>query len=192
MPYVDRPLPASLELPQLRPSRPRDKRLDNLRHDGRVKGVQNRICRDLKEGLLQGAILHGYDGQGQGGLIGFCLHLAERHKKAYCGLLGKLLPYNLNATTSAQTISTVRVLSVPSGEYLSREAIQKIQQGDPLIEGAITSAPIVPERERAAPEPAPIEARTDMSEWTGLSPEELKRKALALIAEVSAALEEAD
>ena len=59
MTFVDRPLPEAFVLPRLCEPRPRDKRWDNLRHDGRVKGLQNKITKDLKEGLLEGAILHG-------------------------------------------------------------------------------------------------------------------------------------
>ena len=65
---------------------------------GRPKGLQDKICRDLKQGLLQGATLHGYDGQGQDGLIGYCHHIAARHPKIFCHLLEKLLPYCANAT----------------------------------------------------------------------------------------------
>ena len=78
-------------------------------------------CRDLKEGLLQSAILHGYDGAGRDGLIGFCLHLAERHPKVHGGLLAKLLPYNLHAdvNTAVPTITSVNIVSVPSGVHFS-------------------------------------------------------------------------
>jgi hypothetical protein len=90
MPFTDRPLPEALELPRLREPRPRDKRLDNLRHLGRTKG----------------------------GLVGYCHHLAERHPKAYCGLLGKLLPFNLNANVASATVNEVRIISVPADEAI--------------------------------------------------------------------------
>jgi hypothetical protein len=128
----DLTIPASFELPRLREDPGRAKRLANLKHEGRVKGVQNKICRDLKEGLLQSAILHGYDGAGEGGLIGFCLHLAERHPKIHGGLLAKLLPYNLNANVAGSGISTVNILGVPSGVHLTREQIERTRQGQPL------------------------------------------------------------
>ena len=132
--FVDHPLPASLELPRLQEPRPRHRGTENLRNGpgtGRIKGIQNRICRDLKEGLLQSAILHGYDGAGQNGLIGFCLHLAERHPKIHGGLLAKLLPYNLTAPTGP-SITSVNIVSVPTGVHLSHEQIACAQQGKPF------------------------------------------------------------
>ena len=116
MTFIDRPLPATLELPRL-VDRPRDKRLDNLRHGpgiGRPAGVQDKITRDLKQGLLEGAIAHGYDGEGEDGLVGYCHHLAERHPKMYCHLLAKLLPYNLNANVDGTAPGTGSA-SLPSG-----------------------------------------------------------------------------
>ena len=62
MPFPNIELPADFHVPCIN-DRSRDKRLANLRlGTGRVKGKQNKICRDLKEGLIEGAIQHGYDG----------------------------------------------------------------------------------------------------------------------------------
>ena len=169
--FVDRPLPASLELPRLQDPRPRHRGTENLRNGpgtGRIKGVQNRICRDLKEGLLESAILHGYDGAGQDGLIGFCLHLAKRHPKAHCNLLAKLLPYNMNATVTGPTISSINIVSIPSGGRLSPEQQELAQQGKPFtidydglasepVPGgaepreALPKQPILPESETMTP-----------------------------------------
>jgi hypothetical protein len=149
--FVDRPLPASLELPRLQHPRPRHRGTENLRNGpgtGRVKGVQNKICRDLKEGLLESAILHGYDGDGQDGLIGFCLHLAERHPKIHGGLLAKLLPYNLNANVAGPRINSVNVMSVPVGVHLTREQMDAVRQGQPLTldhEQQMAETPAIPE-----------------------------------------------
>lgn len=163
MTFVDRPLPEALKLSPLRDARPRDKRLNNLRNGpgtGRVKGIQNKICRDLKEGLLQGAILHGYDGTGEGGLVGYCLHIAERHPNAYCGLLGKLLPLNLNANTTSAGIQTVRIISVPAGTHYSAADLERLEQGQTTIDA-------LPQPERAEdpaqPKPALIEEATPRS-----------------------------
>lgn len=131
--YVDRPLPELLELPRLQDPRPRHRGTENLRSGASRKGVQNKICRDLKEGLLQSAILHGFDGAGENGLIGFCLHLAKRHPKAHCSLLAKLLPFNLNANVASPTISSVNILAVPPGVHLSHQQLAAVQQGEPLV-----------------------------------------------------------
>jgi hypothetical protein len=185
MPYVDRPLPEALELPRLRAPRPRDKRLDNLRPGhGRIRGTQNKICRDLKEGLLEGAILHGYDGAGQGGLIGYCLHLAERHPKAYCGLLGRLLPYNLNANVASAMINEVKIISVPSGGRLSPEQMARAQAGEPFV---IDQSP--PEQLDApietvqGIEPRSAEEARWLAKLNALSDEELARRVENLVAD---------
>ena len=100
--FVDHPLPASLVLPRLQAPRPRDKRLDNLQRNGRPKGAQDKITKDLKLGLIEGAVQAGFDGEGTGGLIGYCKWMAMFHPKAYATLLVKLLPYNIHANTESQ------------------------------------------------------------------------------------------
>ena len=112
MPYVDHPLPEDLDLPRLC-EKPRYNGLKNLRYGpgtGRAKGATDKISRDLKEGIIEGAVLHGYDGEGEGGLIGYCHHLAERHPKAYCGLLAKILPYNVHANVGGARIGSAKFL----------------------------------------------------------------------------------
>jgi hypothetical protein len=135
MPYVDRPLPETLELPRLCEPRPRYNGKANLRNGpgiGRVKGHQNKITRDLKEGLLEGAILHGYNGLGEDGLVGYCHYLAERHPKTYASLLARLLPFNMNANVATASIGEVRVISVPSGSHLTRAAIDALAHDSTL------------------------------------------------------------
>ena len=111
--------------------------------------MQNRICKDLKEGLLESAILHGYDGAGQGGLVGFCLHLAERHPKVHGNLLAKLLPYNLTNVKAGPGITAVNIISVPHGCHLSQEQMERAHQGEAFT---------IDHDQRG---PAPIEAPDD-------------------------------
>ena len=180
MTFVDTPLPASLELVPLREPTPRERRLANLRHDGRLKGVKNKICRDLKEGLLEGAILHGFDGEGEGGLIGFCLHLAKRHPKAYCGLLGKILPYNVNAAVSGGSrIGSINIVSVPSGSYLSSEAIEKMRSPGLVFNQSAPSEQIEPPKSEPEPEfvPQTERERQLLDRLEALSPEQLQEVA---------------
>lgn len=123
------PTPASFELPRLR-EKPHDRRLDNLRPGlGRVRGVQNKICRDLKVGLLDAAIAHGADGQGAGGLQGYLFMLAAEHKKTFAHLLAKLLPLQLTSDGAIGGVSvSLNVTSVPSGSYLTEESIERLRQ----------------------------------------------------------------
>ena len=83
-------------LPRLR-EKPHDKRLDNLRPgQGRVRGVQNKICRDLKAGLLDAAVAHGSDGLGRDGLHGYLFMLASVYPKTFAAMLTNLLPLRLH------------------------------------------------------------------------------------------------
>ena len=159
--FVDRPLPASLELPRLQAPRPRDKRLDNLQHLGRTKGLRNKITRDLKEGIIDAAVIVGSDGCGTGGLTGFLVDLAMNHKKAYASLLVKLLPMQVTGSsgTTGSRIGTVNVISIPPGVHLSPEQLALAEQGKPFT---IDHDQM---REEPAPEPEPIEVQ---------SPEEAK------------------
>ena len=93
-------------------------------------------------------------------MIGFCLHLAERHPKAHGGLLAKLLPYNLHAdvNTAVPTITSVNIVSVPSGVHFSPEQMECAQQGKPF------TIDYDQMREEPAPVEEPIEVRSPEEE----------------------------
>jgi hypothetical protein len=59
---------------------------------GRPKGSPNRITKALKDAIILAAEEAGYDGQGQDGLVGYLKHVADTDVKAFCGLLGRVLP----------------------------------------------------------------------------------------------------
>jgi hypothetical protein len=140
------------------------------------KVFRTKITKDLKEGLLEGAIRHGYDGAGLDGLVGYCQHLAERYPKTYGYLLGKLLPYNLNANVASAAVSEVRILSVPADHYLSRADIERMQSSPATLEvqpieqpePVMQAEPVRLEAATAAivdePEPAPAPVPAPMSE----------------------------
>jgi hypothetical protein len=118
MPYVDHPLPADLELPAINP---KPKSLPPRKK----KGAIAKISRDVKAGILNGAIACGYDGAGEGGLDGFFLMCAQRHPKAYLALLGKFVPLQVSADVPGQTIGSINIVSVPRNHFLSGEMIEK-------------------------------------------------------------------
>ena len=62
---------------------------------GRQKGTPNKATALLKDAILRAAALSGYDKKGKAGLIGYCRRLADEEPKAFCGLLGKVLPTQL-------------------------------------------------------------------------------------------------
>ena len=121
MTFVDRPLPESLELPTIG----KLKRLANLRP--RNPGQLNRVTRDLKEGLIEAAVNVGRDGAGTDGLVGFLEDTAIRHRKAFCGLLAKILPMQVTQEGGTTRIQTINVISVPTDNYLSTEDMERIR-----------------------------------------------------------------
>ena len=129
MPFgVDRPLPADFEVRSLReppPPKPKKSFPPGVKF-GREAGIVNKVTRDLKVGILNGAIAHGADGSGEGGLEGYLFMCATKYPKHYLALLGKLVPLQLTGNPQlGQHISTVNVISVPSGTFLSKEDIEK-------------------------------------------------------------------
>jgi hypothetical protein len=64
---------------------------------GRKAGVPNRTTTALKDAILAAAAKHGHDGSGQDGLEGYLLKVATEDLKAFAGLLGKVLPLQIDA-----------------------------------------------------------------------------------------------
>jgi hypothetical protein len=161
----------------------------------RVRGTLNKITSDIKNGCIEGFTKHGFDGRGKDGFPGYIRFLAAKHPKAACRIIEKLLPLNVNATGMAnQMIGSIRIVSVPSGHFLSAAQIEHASN-DPhdVIEGVPYELPAQLEHASIAPEyahaePAPITEH----EWGNLSPEEIRAKALDLIAQVQDALAERD
>jgi hypothetical protein len=108
MPFQDRPLPANFEVSAI--IQHKTKRTPPRK----PKGAIAKITRDLKEGIIDAAVIVGSDGEGTGGLTGFLVDLALHHKKAYAGLLAKVLPlqisphYNAGAMIGSVNFSSDR------------------------------------------------------------------------------------
>lgn len=73
---------------KLGPSRPKT--------GGRKKGTPNKTTAALKEAILLAAESVGEDGSGDGGLQGYLQRVAREDVKAFCGLLGKVLPMQVS------------------------------------------------------------------------------------------------
>lgn len=63
---------------------------------GRKAGVPNRTTTALKDAILAAAAKHGEDGTGRDGLEGYLLKVATEDLKAFAGLLGKVLPLQID------------------------------------------------------------------------------------------------
>ena len=154
----DIPVPADFEIEPI--ATPKKKGKGNLPHFGRLPGHINKLSRDLKQGILNGAIAHGSDGAGEGGLDGYLAMCAARYPKHYLTLLGKLVPLQVNGEVGRH-VSTVNVISIPHGKFLTREEIENAGvtplsriEHMPDDEAPVAALEHLPE---PAPAPAPAE-----------------------------------
>jgi hypothetical protein len=67
---------------------------------GRPKGLPNKSTTTLKEAILAAAGEHGEDDAGKDGLKGYLRKVAREDVKAFAGLLGRVLPLDVNASGS--------------------------------------------------------------------------------------------
>ena len=88
----------------------------------------NKIARDLKNGIIEAAENLGSDGEGTGGLVGYLEFLGKKHPKAFAGLLAKVLPMQVTATVSNSMVGTVKIVTIPSGNYLSSKDMVQLQE----------------------------------------------------------------
>lgn len=65
---------------------------------GRPKGQANKTTTALKEAILAAAAEHGEDDRGTDGLKGYLRKVAREDVKAFSGLLGRVLPLDVNAS----------------------------------------------------------------------------------------------
>lgn len=63
---------------------------------GRPKGLPNKTTTALKEAILAAAAEHGEDDAGTDGLKGYLRKVAREDVKAFTGLLGRVLPLDVN------------------------------------------------------------------------------------------------
>ena len=63
---------------------------------GRPPGAKNKVTTTLKEAILLAAEQVGQDGKGKDGLTGYLRSVAVAEPKAFCGLLGRVLPFQAN------------------------------------------------------------------------------------------------
>jgi len=75
---------------------PADPRLSNLKPGNKRGPSKTTVV--LKEAILVAASEHGEDDTGKGGLIGYLRKVAREDVKAMAGLLGRVLPLDVNAT----------------------------------------------------------------------------------------------
>jgi hypothetical protein len=89
--------------------------------------------------MLGSAIEHGRDGKGLDGLLGFCAYLLKEDLKAYCSILGRLIPMQVSGDLTIG-VKSVTIVSVPSGTFLTPAQIDGVS---PPIAGPVATAPLM-------------------------------------------------
>jgi hypothetical protein len=84
----------------------------NLTGEGRPKGTKNKVTVVLKEAILLAAEEHGSDGEGKDGLKGYLSMVARADLKTFCGLLGRILPTQMDDDGAKTPIAGVVNISV--------------------------------------------------------------------------------
>lgn len=111
------------------------------------KRGQNKLTRDLKNGIIDAAVTVGSDGKGKGGLVGYLTMLARKYPKAYSSLLARVLPLQVSGGVGIGIIDAVNIVSVPGARYLAPEDVARMLQ--PPIEGEIVESFTGPSEEEA-------------------------------------------
>jgi hypothetical protein len=81
--------------------------------------------------MIESAVEHGRDGIGTDGLKGFCAYLLKEDLKAYCSILGRMIPLQIGGDLQIG-ITSVNIVSVRVNSFLSAEQIGKLSP--PVLE----------------------------------------------------------
>jgi hypothetical protein len=113
------------------------------------------LTADIRRDCIAGFAAHGLDGKGKFGFRGYMQFLATKHPKAAARLIEKILPFVVNGSGfNPAPVSTIRIVGIESGEYLSREDIDRLQQQPQLF----NHVPAIEHHNAPAPE---IEAKPE-------------------------------
>lgn len=110
---------------------------------GRPHGAVARFPKILKEAALMAAAIHGSDGKGKDELVGYMLFLATDHPVCFAGILGRILPIQMNVSEGPLVIEAEKVrehLSHLSGDELA--VLESVYNDPKLID-------LTPEKEDA-------------------------------------------
>lgn len=80
---------------------------------GRKKGTLNKTTKVLKEAILKAAEVVGEDKKGKDGLVGYLVSVAKTDKKAFCSLLGRVLPLEVVGDPDTPVTVVTRVELIP-------------------------------------------------------------------------------
>lgn len=78
------------------------------KHDGRKKGVPNKVTGLLREAVIVAAAQVGENGNGKGELIGYLRDKARRYPEAYLTLLGRVMPLQVKVDGALEVVTAAR------------------------------------------------------------------------------------
>ena len=110
---------------------------EGIPNPGRPRGGISKHTRLLKEAVMLAAELEGQDGQGKGKLTGFMRKVAQEDLRAFCMLLGRIIPLQVEQKTidDRPKRTTYKSVEEVKRELASRgidmEIMFKIMQADP-------------------------------------------------------------
>jgi hypothetical protein len=128
---------------------------------GRQKGTPNKSTRNIRDAMTESAVKHGLDGNGTGGLTGFCQWLLKNDLKAWAHIFGKLVPLQVAAEVAHhhRTLA-VNVISIPRGRFFTTDEVAAVMRGELPTTIDLTPTPIADEPatqdDAAAPDAAPV------------------------------------
>ncbi|WLB64668.1 hypothetical protein QIH96_05335 [Bradyrhizobium japonicum] len=112
------PTPLNLELDSINPKKKKSTKFGPDRKStvkGRALGSKNIYSRDVRAAILDAGNAVG-DGTGRGGLRAYLETVARVDRRAFCALLGKAMPLQINSDgASAVPIVAIHISSVASG-----------------------------------------------------------------------------
>lgn len=134
------PKPVDIELCSINPKAAKSTKFGPHRRPGKGRklGQPNLFTKDLRNAILQAAHNVG-DGEGRKGLVAYLEDAARYHKKAFCGLLAKSLPFNIVDAPGLGTVVSVNIVTVPAGYN---------EDGTPM---AVVNPPIINHEPQRAP-----------------------------------------
>ena len=122
--------------------------------------MPNKITRDLKEGIIDGAAKHGFNGKASGVSPRLSPDVRQEVPTRIHAIAGRLLPLSISANANSIAPLTVNIIGVEPGEYV--EPDEPVVLAPAILIGSppVPEPPVVIEHDAVAAveeEPATVE-----------------------------------